>query len=39
MLFIFTIFLGSALIIGVIAGTTPVNTSEAMERAEAGHGN
>lgn len=39
MLFIFTIFLGSALLVSLIAWTTPVNTNEAMARAEAEHGN
>lgn len=39
MLLIFTIFLGCALLIGFIAWTTPINTSEAMARAEAEHGN
>ena len=36
---IFSIFVGCSLIIGVIAWFTPVNTSEAMARAEAENGN
>lgn len=36
---IFSTLVGCALLIGIIAWFTPVNTSEAMARAEAEHGN